>query len=144
MTAWPRVTPEDADRMMREGAFCYLDVRSVQEFELGHPLGAFNLPWDDNPQFVEQAHTAFDVDQPLIVGCQVGQRSSLATAALLAAGFTRVVEQHAGFGGLRDTFGKLVQAGWERAGLPTSTIAEPGRSYRELCTERADNGSDAG
>jgi len=142
MIDWPRVTPEEADRLMRE-CFSYLDVRSVQEFELGHPLGAFNLPWTDNPQFVAQACAAFGLDQPLIVGCQVGQRSSLATAALLAAGFTRVVEQHAGFGGRRDAFGKLLQAGWERVGLPTSTSAEPGRSYRELCTGGVDNGCDA-
>jgi rhodanese-related sulfurtransferase len=120
----------------------YLDVRSVEEFELGHPEGAFNIPWhvrdpaDVNPRFAALASEAFQRTETLIVGCHTGKRSAPACAALVDAGFTHVLEQSAGFAGRRDAFGKLVEPGWERAGLPTSTCARPGRSYRELCDKR--------
>jgi rhodanese-related sulfurtransferase len=127
--------------MASDQGYLYLDVRSEQEFELGHPAGAFNLPWqlhgarEPNPRFIALALAVFGRERGLIVSCQVGQRSSAASEALLAAGFTRVVEQHAGYAGRRDAFGKLLEPGWERAGLPTSMHAEPGRSYQELCAE---------
>ena len=135
---WSRITPAEAARLVQEGCV-YLDVRSVEEFELGHPAGAFNIPWqlgdrsDVNPNFVALAVAAFDRGETLIVGCHTGKRSAPACAALVDAGFTHVLEQTAGFAGRRDAFGKLVEPGWQRAGLPTSASALAGRSYRELC-----------
>jgi len=134
-----QVTTTEAARLVAEADYVYLDVRSVQEFELGHVQGAFNVPWrlhganEPNPQFLPVLSSAFARTQRLVVGCQSGQRSALACALLEAHGFEHVVEHRAGFGGLRDAFGKLLEAGWQRAGLPVSFDAQPGRSYRELC-----------
>jgi rhodanese-related sulfurtransferase len=129
--------PAAAAQAMQSGAV-YLDVRSVEEFELGHPAGAFNVPWllrgasEPNPQFLSVVRAAFDVGRALIVGCQAGVRSREATAALAEAGFREVAEQVDGYGGRRDPFGRRLAAGWQGEGHPTATQAQPGRSYREL------------
>lgn len=131
------MNPREAAEAMRNGA-AYLDVRSVEEFELGHPEGAFNVPWElrgaplPNPEFVRVVRAHFAPEARLIVGCQSGVRSRYAAAALRDAGFDAVSEQVDGFGGRRDPFGQKLADGWERAGLPTSLRAAPGRSYREL------------
>jgi rhodanese-related sulfurtransferase len=39
-----RVTPEQALELMRAEGYSYLDVRSVPEFDEGHPEGAYNVP----------------------------------------------------------------------------------------------------
>ena len=38
-----RVTPIEADALLKDG-WAYLDVRSIPEFEGGHPAGAANIP----------------------------------------------------------------------------------------------------
>ena len=43
-----------------------------------------------------------------------------------------VVDQRAGWGGAKNSFGQIQEPGWKDAGLPTSTSAEPGRSYADL------------
>jgi rhodanese-related sulfurtransferase len=143
---WPRITPSEAARSMNETDGTYLDVRTVAEFEAGHPEGAFNVPWqlenpgEPNPRFVAVASASFDKAQTLIIGCQTGRRSTLAAAALTEAGFNHVLEQFAGYAGRKDAFGKMIQAGWERAGLPITTQAAPGHSYRELCEAKPGSG----
>ncbi len=39
-----RVSPEEALGLMQNEGWAYLDVRSVAEFEQGHPAGAYNVP----------------------------------------------------------------------------------------------------
>ena len=39
------ISPEDALEKMEDEDYAYVDVRSVQEFEGGHPEGAYNVPW---------------------------------------------------------------------------------------------------
>jgi rhodanese-related sulfurtransferase len=137
-----RVSPDEAARLLREG-YLYLDVRSPQEFSLGHPAGAFNVPWlhpepaapprAPNPQFLSVVCRTFVNTQRIVVGCQSGQRSVAAAEALIAAGFLHVVEQRAGFAGKSDAFGGLVEPGWQRCGLPVSYQPQPGRDYDALC-----------
>jgi rhodanese-related sulfurtransferase len=125
MSEW-RISPAEALRLMREQGYTYLDVRTQTEFELGHPAGARNLPWvfertagaQPNPRFVETAEEQFGRDGKLIVGCHTANRSAKAAAALRAAGFTNVLEQRAGWAGLRDAFGGVTDPGWEELGLP--------------------------
>jgi rhodanese-related sulfurtransferase len=147
---WPRITPLEAARHLREDGYAYLDVRTVEEFELGHPSGAFNVPWllkrgdaQPNPHFVQVVQAKFPLQRGLVVGCQSGNRSRGATAALIAGGYEHVLEQRAGYGGEKDAFGKLVEPGWERAGLPTETTTEAGHSYQELCGDDAESGGSA-
>lgn len=134
-----RISPGEALRWMRELGYNYLDVRSEVEFELGHPEGAYNLPWQHdpaapatNPEFIAVAERAFSKSAPLIVGCRSNRRAAKAIAALSAAGFTQLVEQRAGMDGVRDPFGGLVEAGWQALGLPVSMHALPGRKYAQL------------
>lgn len=136
-----RVSPEEAALAMREG-YAYLDVRSPDEFALGHPQGAFNVPWLDpskppeqrspNPKFLEVMRAHFKADQKIVVGCQTGRRSLAAAEALIAQGYSQVIEQRAGFAGSKDAFGGVTEPGWQRAGLAVSFEAEPGRDYRTL------------
>src|SRR5689334_20222021 len=56
-----RVDPEEALRLVRDEGYVYVDVRSVMEFDEGHPEGAYNVPLLDagpggmapNPDFVD-------------------------------------------------------------------------------------------
>ena len=135
-----RIPPDEAARLMREG-YVYLDVRNPDEFALGHPRGAFNVPWLDpqqpdarvpNPQFLDVMRKSFQPDQRIIVGCQTGRRSLAAAELLIGSGYSQIVEQRAGFAGSKDTFGAVTEHGWQRAGLPVSFEALPGRDYRAL------------
>ena len=135
-----RISPEEANALVEDEGYVYLDVRSVPEFEAGHPSGAYNIPiahmtpagMQANPKFLAEVSAAFGKDAKLVLGCKSGSRSLHAAKALLQAGFEHVVDQRAGFGGARNAFGGLDEAGWQQAGLDVSIEAEPGRSYAEL------------
>lgn len=136
-----RVSPTEAKHLIDEEGYVYVDVRSVPEFEQGHPKGAYNLPIAHmgvagmvaNPDFVAQVERAFpDKGAKLVVGCQAGGRSLKAAGLLEEAGYTSVVDQRAGWGGAKNNFGQLIEKGWKDAGLPTSKSAESGRSYADL------------
>ena len=105
-----RVSPEDAQRLMDKEGYVYVDVRSVPEFEAGHPKGAYNVPlkhleatgYSDNPDFFAVMEAAFGKNAKVVVGCKTGGRSLAAAQALLEEGFACVVDQRAGYVG---TFG---------------------------------------
>ena len=61
---------------------------------------------------------AFPSDAKIVVGCKAGGRSLRAAQALVAAGFTNVVDQRAGWDGARNPFGQVTEPGWAAAGLP--------------------------
>ena len=100
-----RVSPAEALARMRDDGYAYLDVRSEQEFSLGHPEDAYNLALQhmgeqgmvDNPDFVRAAQAAFGKDDRLVIGCRSGRRSMRAAQMLIDVGFTQVIEQRAGF-----------------------------------------------
>ena len=135
-----RVKPEEAKRLMDDEGFAYLDVRSVPEFEQGHPTGAFNVPFmhmtsvgmQANAQFMDAVTRVFAKDAKIVVGCKSGGRSMRAAESMLQAGFTAVVDQLAGFSGAADAFGRIAEPGWQAKGLEVSTSAESGRSWAEL------------
>jgi rhodanese-related sulfurtransferase len=140
MTDVRRVGPTEASELIDRLGYVYVDVRSVPEFEAGHPRGALNVPlahagaggMTPNPDFLPVMTAHFPLDAKIVVGCAAGKRSLAAAEQLIAAGFTDVVDQRAGWGGVRDAFGATIEAGWQRAGLPTDTTAGPGRSFAEL------------
>ena len=139
-----RVSPHEAQQLLEQG-YLYLDVRSVPEFEQGHPAGAFNVPllevgphgMEPNAAFMSVVESSFPKDAKLVVGCRSGGRSLRAAEMMAAAGYGCVVDLRPGFGGARDPFGQLSEAGWEAAGLPVAHRAEPGRSYRDLASRAA-------
>jgi rhodanese-related sulfurtransferase len=135
-----RISAQEAAQLMAADGYVYLDVRAPEEFSLGHPQGAYNVPlmllgangMQPNDAFLAVVQAVFTVDTKLVVGCQAGNRSQRACTQLMAAGYTNVVEQRAGFAGARDAFGRVIEPGWKAAGLAVSTQAETGRSYGEL------------
>jgi rhodanese-related sulfurtransferase len=137
----PRLTAVECAALLREQGYLYLDVRTEREFAVEHAAGAYNVPWRcagadgrmlDNPDFLAVVSAAFAREQGLIVGCGSGPRSRSAAAALVAAGFSRIVEQRAGHAGSRDAFGRVLDVGWAAAGLPCATAPEEGRDYAAL------------
>lgn len=135
-----RISAKDAKRRMDEQGYAYLDVRSVPEFEQGHPEGAYNVPllhmgpsgMQPNPRFLEVVSRVFAMDDKIVIGCKSGHRSLRAAELLEGAGFTNVRDQRAGYGGARGSFGEVSEPGWQAEGLPTSTEAATGRSWAEL------------
>lgn len=138
-----RVSPEDAKKLMDEEGYVYLDVRSIPEFEQGHPEGAYNIPllhrgeggMQPNPDFMKVVEAVFPKDAKLVIGCRSGGRSLRAAKQMLQAGYTDVVDQRAGYAGSADPFGQKVEEGWEPKGLPTKTGSEPERDYETLASK---------
>jgi rhodanese-related sulfurtransferase len=130
-----RISPGEASAKLLEG-WTYVDVRTTQEFEAGHPAGALNVPISHqegpNPDFVRVMSASFAKDAKIVVGCKAGGRSLRAAQALVAEGFTNVLDQRAGWDGARNPFGQIVEQGWQKAGLPTEDGAPAGRSWEDL------------
>ena len=135
-----RVSPAEADQLVREGGYVYVDVRSIPEFDAGHPAGAYNIPimhktaagMQPNAEFVAVVRAVFPKDAKLVLGCRSGNRSLRAAHILLEAGYEEVVDQRAGTAGARDAFGQLQEPGWEAEGLAVGTAPQPGRAYEAL------------
>src|SRR5260370_40681121 len=95
-----RISPQEASEKLAAGC-TYVDVRTIQEFEAGHPPGAVNVPimlaagagMVQNPDFVPVMRAAFLKDAQIIVGCKAGGRSLRAAQTLLAEGFAHVLDQ---------------------------------------------------
>lgn len=140
-----RVTPQEAVELMAAG-WTYLDVRSIPEFEQGHPAGAANIPlmhaqggrMAPNGDFQKVVTAHFPPDTKLVVGCKSGGRSAQAVGLLTALGYQNLADVRGGFGGERDAMGRTTVAGWAEAGLPVATKAEPGKAYADLEKAPAD------
>ncbi|OGT83858.1 MAG: hypothetical protein A3G96_05925 [Gammaproteobacteria bacterium RIFCSPLOWO2_12_FULL_52_10] len=95
-----------------------LDVRSRIEFEyVGHPPGAINIPWKEQPDWTVDASFVDKVratltklypptdrieDITILALCRSGVRSRLAGEALQSRGFAHVYNIAEGFEGDRD------------------------------------------
>ena len=129
-----RISPEEARDLVDKGGYAYLDVRSIPEFEAGHPRGAYNVPLNHmgptgmspNPEFLSVVQKSFPTDAKLVLGCKGGGRSLRAAEMLMSAGYTGIVEQRAGFEGNAN------EPGWRPKGLPVASQAETGRGYESL------------
>jgi rhodanese-related sulfurtransferase len=134
-----RVTPQEAVELMAAG-WAYLDVRSIPEFEQGHPAGATNVPlmhaqggrMAPNGDFQKVVQANFPPDTKLVVGCKSGGRSAQAVGLLTTLGYQELADVRGGFFGERDAMGRTAVPGWVEAGLPVSTQAEPGKAYADL------------
>lgn len=134
-----RITPKEANELMAQG-YLYLDVRSIPEYEQGHPTGAYNAPllhmggggMSPNGEFVAVISKAFPRDAKLVLGCKSGGRSQRAAMMLEAAGFTQLVEMKGGWGGEQDQYGRVVEAGWSTLQLPSEKSATAGGTWDEL------------
>jgi rhodanese-related sulfurtransferase len=134
-----RVAPDEACRRQGDG-WTYVDVRTVSEFEAGHPTGAYNIPFllerpegmVPNPDFHRIVAATFPRDARLLIGCRSGNRSLRAAGELAGQGFASVVDVRGGYGGEADPLGGFACEGWRARGLPTTTTTEPGHGWAEL------------
>jgi rhodanese-related sulfurtransferase len=139
MSGITRISPQEASAKLAEG-YTYVDVRTTQEFEEGHPPGAVNVPvahagpggMVPNPEFLQVMSAAFERGAKIVVGCKAGGRSLRAAQMLQGAGFTDVLDQRAGWDGARNPFGQVTEPGWSRAGLPIEQGQPAGRSWDDV------------
>ena len=137
------VDVRQARELQSNDGYTYVDVRSMPEYDRGHPAGAHNVPllhldpatrqMLPNADFVAVMQASYAPDAKLLIGCQMGGRSARAADILAASGYTDVSNVLGGFGGARDrATGQVVSEGWAEAGLPVEADATPGGSYAEL------------
>ena len=138
-----QVDVRQARALQEGGGYTYVDVRSVPEYDGGHPAAAHNVPllnrdaatgqMQPNAEFLAVMQASYPPDAKLLVGCQMGGRSTRAAEILASVGYTDVCNVVGGFGGARDRFtGQVVSEGWADAGLPVATDPTPGASYADL------------
>jgi rhodanese-related sulfurtransferase len=136
------ITTAEAQRLLGgDEGWKYVDVRTVEEFQTGHPQGAYNVPFairdarggmQPNPRFVDVMLKTFAPDARLVIGCASGVRSMHACELLGAAGYRTLANLQGGFSGKRDATGRIVEPGWQGAGLPCESAAPRERSYAGL------------
>lgn len=137
------VTPPEAKKLVDDEGYAYVDVRSVEEFEAGHPAGAVNVPvahmgaygMEPNGDFVKVMRANFAPDAKLVLGCKSGGRSMRAAEILAGEGYTDLVNMDGGFGGRPSPMGTMAVRGWEAEGLPVSTDAGDGVGYESLASK---------
>ncbi len=123
--------------------YTYVDVRSVPEYESGHPKAAHNVPllhldpatrrMLPNPDFLAVVQANYPLDTKLLIGCQMGGRSTQAAQLLVSAGYADVSNVQGGYGGARDPrTGQQLAEGWVDAGLPVEEDPPAGGRYDEL------------
>jgi hydroxyacylglutathione hydrolase len=86
----------------RDGSVTVVDVRGRSEWDAGHLPGAVHIPLATLANRLDELPR----DTPVVMQCQSGGRSSIASALLQAHGFENVVNLRGGF------------RGWREAGLP--------------------------
>ena len=119
------------DALSRDKGPCFVDVRTPEEYDQGHPAGAINVPWAlvdphtgqmaHNPAFLPTMRKHFPPATKVYASCLSGVRSMNACRELEGAGFQNLVNVDGGFGGKRDPMGQLATPGWRDAGLPVET-----------------------
>jgi rhodanese-related sulfurtransferase len=138
-----QISAEEAHALMtQDPSIIYLDVRTVPEFEAGHPPAALNIPvvvpnpairkMTPNPDFLPVVEANIPKEATIIVGCMSGGRSQYAAEVLEDAGYQRVANMQGGFGGARDQVGRLLTPGWQDSGLPAEGGDGGAKSYEAL------------
>tara|TARA_B100001123_G_scaffold379951_1_gene449234 strand:- start:4858 stop:5307 length:450 start_codon:yes stop_codon:yes gene_type:complete len=133
---------QTAHKLQSDADYTYIDVRSIPEFENGHPTGAHNVPllnldsrtgqMQPNKDFLAVVQANYASDSKLLVGCQMGGRSTQAGKILIAAGYQDVTNVVGGFGGAQNRITGEMNEGWVDAGLPVEQGAPPENSYQAL------------
>ena len=105
----------------------YLDVRTVGEFVRGHEPGSLNDPIAEpstatgmmvpNPDFIAVVESAIAREATIYCGCASGIRSRHAVTLLHEAGYSTAYNVTAGFNGVVDPLGRVIEPGWAARGL---------------------------
>lgn len=111
-----------------------IDVRSAMEYLfVGHPAGAINVPWIDEPTWKVDPNFSVEVRKvilggvspekggsvPVLLICRSGKRSLEAGEALVKDGLTEIYNIEDGFEGeLSGDHHRSSLGGWRFEGLP--------------------------
>ena len=138
-------SPREAyDLMQNNPEYVYLDVRSVPEFEAGHPANAINIPlmhltpgvgMTPNPEFTSVVEASLPRDSKLVVGCKTGGRSARACEIMEQMGYKIVANVRGGFVGAMDNTGRITEAGWSMLSLPTCSACADEARYETLAAK---------
>jgi rhodanese-related sulfurtransferase len=84
------VPPDEAVEIIEAGTHTIIDVRTPEEYEQAHVVGAINIDVE-SPDFAEQI-AELDPDESYLVYCRSGRRSALAAQQMAEAGFTDITD----------------------------------------------------
>ena len=90
------VSPDEAVAAIEAGTRTAIDVRTPEEFETAHVVGALNIDVEA-PDFAERI-AELDPGDPYLLYCRSGRRSDLAAQQMAGSGFTDIADA----GGLVD------------------------------------------
>ena len=94
---YENITAQQAKQLMeREEGYVILDVRTEEEYAMGHIPGAILIPDYEIEQKAE--HVLTDKNQMILIYCRSGRRSKNAAQTLQKLGYTDIRE----FGGIID------------------------------------------
>jgi rhodanese-related sulfurtransferase len=102
-----RVTQIDAKEALRrhaEGRATFVDVRDLNEVNLGMIPGAIHL---DRGRLESKVEEAIPRDTPIVLYCAAGNRSALAAETLREMGYTDVCSLDSGFRGWVEAGGDI-------------------------------------
>ena len=99
------LTPQEVASKL--GRVLIVDVREPEEYAAGHIPGAVNIPRGVLEFRIDQHPALYDREREIVLQCQGGGRSALATVVLQELGYKNVSNLAGGFGA------------WSAAGLPT-------------------------
>lgn len=89
----PEISVHELEALKKANAdFFLLDVRDPWEYEEGN-LGGYLIPLNELPDRLKELNP----EKEIVVHCQMGGRSSRATAFLLSQGFKHVKNLRGGF-----------------------------------------------
>ena len=89
-----RIGVLQANQRLATRAWTLIDIREADEFEKGHPVGALNYPL--STFFEDDRDDELRAKGPLLLICNTGNRSSMASEWLLEEGFTDIANVEGG------------------------------------------------
>ena len=73
---------EMLEKVLKEGNYIVVDVRTSEEYETGHVKDSINIPYDEIDENVD-----LDQDKTILVYCKSGTRSNIAYETLKDLGY---------------------------------------------------------
>ena len=105
---YPTVTPDEFEQAIAEPDVQLVDVRTPEEYEQGHIVGAMNIDWKSDA-FADEAEQMLDKSKTVAIYCRGGRRSHETGNKLYMMGYTHIVELQGGFEAWKAA-GKTIQA----------------------------------
>lgn len=89
------VSPEEMDLILDLEKVQLIDVRTAEEFDLGHIINAQNI--DINSNSFDADIELLDKEQPVVLYCKSGNRSAKCAQKMKEAGFKKIYDLKEGF-----------------------------------------------